>query len=249
MEDREYTGGRPFYGDAVGVLMLDMQAPLIPGNVGNAMSYDFPVRYKVMKGLPSDWWCDEIGPDESRCQIFTEAAKELEAEGCKAITSGCGFFAIYQKRVADAVNIPVFLSPLLMVPMLSRMMGSNGRVGILTAGGRYLKGDFLKTVGIDETVNYAIGGLDDTEEFYNVHVTCTKKTINPAKMEREVVDAAKKLIEQYPDIGCFVFECSDIPPFAHAVTKETGRPVFDFIGLAHMVDRAIIPKQYPEFMG
>ena len=39
-------------------------APLIPGNVGNAMSYDFPVRYKVMKGLPSDWWCDEIGPDE-----------------------------------------------------------------------------------------------------------------------------------------------------------------------------------------
>ena len=56
MEDREYTGGRPFYGDAVGVLMLDMQAPLIPGNVGNAMSYDFPVRYKVMKGLPSDWW-------------------------------------------------------------------------------------------------------------------------------------------------------------------------------------------------
>ena len=147
------------------------------------------------------------------------------------------------------MNIPVFLSPLLMVPMLSRMMGSNGRVGILTAGGRYLKGDFLKTVGIDETVNYAIGGLDDTEEFYNVHVTCTKKTINPAKMEREVVDAAKKLIEQYPDIGCFVFECSDIPPFAHAVTKETGRPVFDFIGLAHMVDRAIIPKQYPEFMG
>ena len=249
MEDREYTGGRPFYGDAVGVLMLDMQAPLIPGNVGNAMSYDFPVRYKVMKGLPSDWWCDEIGSDESRCQIFIEAAKELEAEGCKAITSGCGFFAIYQKRVADAVNIPVFLSPLLMVPMLSRMMGSNGRVGILTAGGRYLKGDFLKTVGIDETVNYAIGGLDDTEEFYNVHVTCTKKTINPAKMEREVVDAAKKLIEQYPDIGCFVFECSDIPPFAHAVTKETGRPVFDFIGLAHMVDRAIIPKQYPEFMG
>ena len=160
--------------------------------------------------------------DRSRCQIFIEAAKELEAEGCKAITSGCGFFAIYQKRVADAVNIPVFLSPLLMVPMLSRMMGSNGRVGILTAGGRYLKGDFLKTVGIDETVNYAIGGLDDTEEFYNVHVTCTKKTINPAKMEREVVDAAKKLIEQYPDIGCFVFECSDIPPFAHAVTKETG---------------------------
>ena len=76
MENREYEGGRPFYGDAVGVLMLDMGAPLIPGNVGNAMSYNFPVRYKVLKGVPSDWWCDEIGPDESRCQIFIEAARE-----------------------------------------------------------------------------------------------------------------------------------------------------------------------------
>ena len=163
----EYSGGRPFYGDVVGVLMLDMEAPLIPGNVGNAMSYEFPVRYKVMKGLPADWWCDEIGPDETRCQMFIQAAKELEAEGCKAITSGCGFFAIYQKRVAAEVNIPVFLSPLLMVPMLSMMMGKR-RVGILSAGGRHLKGDFLKTVGIDENVNYAVGGLDDTEEFYHV---------------------------------------------------------------------------------
>ena len=122
----EYSGGRPFYGDVVGVLMLDMEAPLIPGNVGNAMSYEFPVRYKVMKGLPADWWCDEIGPDETRCQMFIQAAKELEAEGCKAITSGCGFFAIYQKRVAAEVNIPVFLSPLLMVPMLSMMMEKEG---------------------------------------------------------------------------------------------------------------------------
>lgn len=247
MENREFEGGRPYYGDAVGILMLDMQAPLIPGNVGNAMSYNFPVRYKVMKGLPADWWCDEIGPDETRCQLFIDAARELEAEGCKAITSGCGFFAIYQQRVAAAVNIPVFLSPLLMVPMLSRMVGEGKRVGILTAGGKHLKGDFLKTVGIDESVNYCVGGLEETEEFYNVHVTCKKKTINPAKMEAEVLAAAKKLIAENPDIGAFVFECSDIPPFARTVARETGIPVFDFIGLAHMVARAVVPVQYPEY--
>lgn len=242
----EYAGGRPFYGDLVGVLMLDMDAPLIPGNVGNAASYNFPVRYKVLKGLPADWWCDEIGPDESRCQVFIDAAKELEAEGCKAITSGCGFFAIYQQRVAEAVNIPVFLSPLLMVPMLSRMVG-NGRVGILTAGGDHLKGDFLKKVGIDESVKYAVGGLQKTEEFFNVHVTCKKKTINPEKMQAEVVQAAQDLIEKYPDIRVFVFECSDIPPFAREVARVTGRPVFDFITLAHMVARAIQPVQYGQF--
>ena len=242
----EYAGGRPYYGDLVGVLMLDMDAPLIPGNVGNAFSYNFPVRYKVLKGLPADWWCDEIGPDESRCQVFIEAAKELEAEGCKAITSGCGFFAIYQQRVAAAVNIPVFLSPLLMVPMLSRMLG-NGRVGILTAGGDHLKGDFLKKVGIDESVKYAVGGLQKTKEFYNVYVSCTKKTVNPEKVQAEVVAATQDLLAKYPDIGVFVFGGSDIPPYAREVTRVTGRPVFDFIGLAHMVARAIQPVQYGQF--
>ena len=192
----EYAGGRPYYGDLVGVLMLDMDAPLIPGNVGNAASYNFPVRYKVLKGLPADWWCDEIGPDESRCQVFIDAAKELEAEGCKAITSGCGFFAIYQQRVAEAVNIPVFLSPLLMVPMLSRMLGGQ-RVGILTAGGDHLKGDFLKKVGIDETVNYAIGGLQKTEEFYESHL----ERINRGECNDEACIIFSEMLTDFERIG------------------------------------------------
>lgn len=243
----EYQGGYPYYGQKLGIMMLDMTAPLIPGNVGNADSYDFPVNYKVLKGLPSDWWCDDQGADELRCQMVIEAAKELESEGCRAITTGCGFFAIYQERVANSVNIPVFLSPLVMVPMLSRMLGNERRVGILTAGGSHLKGDFLEGVGIDDSVRFAVKGLEDTSEFYNVHVTCEKKTVDPEAMEREVVEAASALKSEYPDIGCFVFECSDIPPFARAVAKETGVPVFDFISLSHLIGRAVTPPKYPEF--
>lgn len=244
----EYNGGYPYYGQRLGILMLDMQAPLIPGNVGNALSYDFPVKFKVLPGFPSDWWLDDQGADEARCQIVVDAAKQLEAEGCRAITTGCGFFAIYQQAVANAVNIPVFLSPLVMVPMLARMMGTSKRVGILTAGGSHLKGDFLEKVGIDDSVRFAVKGLEDTEEFFNVHVTCKKKTVNPDKMRQEVISAAQDLINQYPDIGTFVFECSDIPPFARAVAQATGRPVFDFISLASMVGRAIAPPNYPEFL-
>ena len=242
----EYKGGRPFYGDLIGVIMLESTAPNIPGNVGNAASYSFPVRFKVLKGIPSVWWRDEEGPSKARLQVFIDAAKELEAEGCKAITSGCGFFAIYQEEVAKVVNIPVFLSPLLMVPMLSRMLG-DGRVGIITAGADRLKGDFLKTVGIDDSMKIAIGGLEHKEEFFSVMVTCKKETINPEKMQGEVVEAAKELLEQYPDIGAFVFECSDIPPYAREVARETGIPVFDFISFAHLVARAIQPVQYGQF--
>ena len=109
----------------------------------------------------------------------------------------------------------------------------------------HLKG-ILKTVGIDENVNFAVGGLDDTEEFYKIHVTCEKDTINPKKLKRKLYKR-QRICLKTPDIGCFVFECSDIPPFAREVVKRTGIPVFDFIGLAHMVARAIIPPKYPEF--
>lgn len=242
-------GGRAFYGEALGILMLDMKAPLIPGNVGNANSYSFPVRFKVLPGMPPDWWCDAQGPDERRFETFLKAAKELEAEGVRAITTGCGFFAIYQKKAAPQLRVPLFASPLLMVPMVSRMLGGNQRVGIISAGGHHLThGDFLVNVGIGPEIPLAVAGLEDTDEFYHVHVTQKKPDIDPEKVEREVVAAARGLLAEYPDIGAFVLECSDIPPFARAVAEATGLPVFDFITLAHLVYRATVPVRYEGFM-
>ena len=242
-------GGRPFYGEALGILMLDMKAPLIPGNVGNATSYDFPVRFRVLETVPSDWWCDAQGPDEKRFEIFIKAARELEAEGVRAITTGCGFFAIYQKKAAPLLRVPLFASPLLMVPMVARMLGGNQRVGIISAGGAHLtRGDFLANVGIDASIPIAVGGLENTEEFHHVHVTQKKSDINPEKMEREVVEVAVDLVRRYPDIGAFVFECSDIPPYAKATSEATGLPVFDFITLAHLIYRATVPRRYEGFM-
>jgi len=242
-------GGRPFYGEALGILMLDMQAPLIPGNVGNANSYSFPVRYKILDSIPSDWWCDKQGPNNKRFEIFLEKAKELESEGVKAITTGCGFFAIYQKRAAKELKIPLFTSPLLLVPIVSRMIGENKRVGIITAGGEHLtQGEFLENVGINSSIPIAVGGLENTEEFHHVHVTQKKKDIDPEKMEKEVVKVAKELLAKNPDIGAFVFECSDIPPYAKATSEATGLPVFDFISFAHLVYWALIPRCYSGFM-
>lgn len=50
--------------------------------------------------------------------VVVEAAKELEAEGVRAIVGACGYFAHFQKQVADAVNVPVFLSSLCQLPLI-----------------------------------------------------------------------------------------------------------------------------------
>ena len=66
-----------FYGDVLGILVLDLKAQLYPGNVGNANSYNFPVRYKILDSIPSDWWCDKQGPDNKRFEIFFRKSQRI----------------------------------------------------------------------------------------------------------------------------------------------------------------------------
>ena len=43
-------GGFTNYGETIGILMLDTRFPRPRGDIGNALSYDFPVRYKIVRG-------------------------------------------------------------------------------------------------------------------------------------------------------------------------------------------------------
>ena len=45
-------GGKQYYGEAIGIAIIDgLRYAMIPGDVGNASTYDFPVRIKAIKGL------------------------------------------------------------------------------------------------------------------------------------------------------------------------------------------------------
>ena len=51
-ESDKAIGGRAYYGQAVGIALFDgRHYPMIPGDVGNASTYDFSVRLKVVRGL------------------------------------------------------------------------------------------------------------------------------------------------------------------------------------------------------
>ena len=86
--------------------MLDTVFPRIPGDIGNAATFSFPVRYKVVKGASPQRVVKEA--DTRLLEPFIEAARSLEKEGVKAIGTSCGFLAIFQRELADAVDIPVF---------------------------------------------------------------------------------------------------------------------------------------------
>src|SRR5712692_11285688 len=102
-------------GVAVGVLLLDTRFPRIPGDVGNAATFDFPVRYHRVTGATSE----EVvrGRHRDLLPRFIEGARCLEGEGVRAITTSCGFLARFQGDLAAAVSIPVFTSSLMLVPL------------------------------------------------------------------------------------------------------------------------------------
>ena len=123
--------GFNIYGIIIGILGLESYYPKLPGHIKNASTFEFPVRYKIVKGATPERIVELA--DMSLLEPFIKAAKDLEREGIEAITTSCGFLSLFQKEMAEAVNIPVFTSSLIQVPMIGKILGKHKRVGIITA--------------------------------------------------------------------------------------------------------------------
>ena len=57
MTDADYNqahGGKTVYGACVGILMLETRFPRIPGDIGHAATWPFPVIYKVVRGATGE---------------------------------------------------------------------------------------------------------------------------------------------------------------------------------------------------
>lgn len=224
-------GGRTNYGEIIGILMLDTKFPRICGDIGNAGTFGFPVKYKKVEGATSQRVVREADPTLIR--PFIEAAQELEKEGVSAITTSCGFLAIFQELLADAVNIPVFASSLLQVPLVHRMLKNGQKVGIMTASKPHLTKLHFEGVGATG-VPVVIYGMENEEEFPKVFLD-QKETLDVSKVEEEMVEVAKIMVSENSDIGAIVFECTNMPPFRKAVQEAVNLPVFDIVTLVNYV--------------
>ncbi len=223
----------------LGIMQLDTRFPRIPGDIGNPESYDFPVKVKIVSGASVKRVVVEGDP--ALLAPFLEAARALEAEGVFAITTSCGFLAPFQQEIASAVNVPVFLSSLIQIP-LAHMM-TQGRIGIVTANGKSLLERHFRGAGVPDSIPLAVKGLHDKPSFAGTILDDTE-TIEPKQIEQEVLEAAQELMATYPDIGAFVFECHNLAPYAPAVAKATNKPVFDIIAFAHWIYSTITKREF-----
>lgn len=228
-----------WYGEQIGILILDAAYPCIPGNVGNATTYDYPVRFQEVRGASIERLLNQRDPTLE--EAFVEAAVELRDRGVRAITGACGFMAYFQEEVAAAVDVPVFLSSLMQIPFMHALCG--GSVGIITADASRLTQRHFSACSVPGDIPLAIAGMEGQREFREA-ILEEKGTLDSAEIEREAIEVASELVAQHPQVRSILLECSDLPPYAHAVQAATGRPVFDFITMINYVQQSLVHRSY-----
>src|SRR3989442_13934867 len=229
-------GGFNQYGFTVGILMLDTRFPRIPGDMGNASTFPFPVRYQRVSGADPDRVVRQGAA--GLLPAFVDGARQLESEGVGAITTNCGFLVKFQRELAAAVGVPVFTSSLLLVPLVHRLLPPGQRVGIMTVNAPSLTAEHLVGAGIAGDLPIAVAGMETEKEFTRV-LLGNELVLDVEAAREEHVRVARRLVADHADVGAIVLECTNMPPYAADIQRETGRPVFDIVSLVTMVHGAL----------
>ncbi|MET3918483.1 hypothetical protein ABID97_005314 [Variovorax sp. OAS795] len=202
----------------LGVLMLDTRFPRPPGDVGNPETYaraGIPVRFATVQGASPRRIVEQADP--RLIQPFIEAAVRLAADGASMITTSCGFLAAYQALLSDAVPVPVVTSSLLQVRR-------HAHPGIVTFDAHSLTPRILQAAGVPEGT--PVAGLRPGCELHR-RILNDDTVLDLAEAQRNVVEAAMRLVEADPTVEHIVLECTNMPPYRQSVAAATGRQVHD----------------------
>lgn len=202
----------------LGVLMLDTRFPRPPGDIGNPETFrrnGIPARFHIVEGASPQRIVKEADP--ALLQPFVDAALRLVEEGAAMVTTSCGFLAAYQDTLAQAVPVPVVTSSLLQCKDFARS-------GIVTFDSSSLTSSILKAAGVPEET--PVQGVQPGCEFHR-RILSNEEQLDLVEAARNVVEAARRLVNLFPSVEDIVLECTNMPPYRDAVARATGRRVHD----------------------
>ena len=248
-DDTEVTWweGRNVGGVTIGLLQFRGNLPMMPGNMGNASTFKFPMLYREME-------CDNIadiaadGPTENFTAAAIDAAKWLELQGVRAIIGNCGFWGTYQKVVQAELEIPFYSSSLMQLPSMVASLPGNKKVAVITANGPQLeKCPAIENCGLsaEDKANRLVIKTAGGEAFETM-LQMTGR-YNPAQVTAEIVAAAKEVVDNN-DIGSILLECTELPPAAVAVQEACKLPVWDYTTLTNWVYAGALRRPFTGHM-
>jgi len=234
-------GGKALYGAPLGILMLEARFPRIPGDMGNATTWPFPVLYRVVRGASPE----KVVLQGARGLLpdFIEGARELVRLGAEAITTNCGFLSLFQNELQRAVSVPVATSALMQVRWVQATLPPGKQVGVITVSGSTLTPAHLESAGVP--LDTPVVGTENGREFFRVLIKAERDDMDVAAAQQDMLDAGRALITRYPDVGAIVLECTNMPPYSAALQAEFGLPVYDIYTMISWFHGGLRPREFP----
>ena len=233
------TGGKAVYGTSVGILMLEARFPRIPGDMGNALTWPFPVMYKVVRDASPDRVVRRGA--EGLLGAFVDAARELVADGVDGITTNCGFLSLFQAELAEAIGVPVAASSLMQVAQVNAVLPPGKVAGVLTISASTLTEAHLNAAGVSLTT--PIGSTEGGREFTRA-ILGNELELDVEAARADNVEAALALVKQHPEIGALVLECTNMLPYAADIRAATGVPVYSMASFVSWFQSGLAPARY-----
>ena len=230
----------------IGILSIEnMSFPVLPGNVMNGYTYNYPIQIQFVKGLQNK----ELF--EGRPEVYDrilDACQELKKYGVRAITGACGFFGNYQDRLAKDMDIPVALSSLVQIPWIAAVIKPEEKIGVMTANAEACTPQLLKACGISDELmdRLVIEGLGHESQFSAIIED--RGEFDNAVVKKEMISKAEKLVTEHPDVGAILLECTEMPPYSYLVQQVTQRPVYDYISMLNWLYSGVAQRPYYGFV-
>lgn len=250
IEQAKSRVGQLCSGMGLGVLLLEDEYPGFPGDVRNPSGYPYPIQYEIVEGLDINLLNYSGDAREQAFDSVVRAAKRLQRVGVRAIIGECGHFSIFQKRLADAVDLPVFISSLLQVSWAKQLIGSKRAVGVMVSHTDPVTDAHLAAVGVECDDRVIIEGARNNGKcpaFDSLWIASMRE--NPTSVlyseaEVQFVKVCIDFVSNNPNMGALVLECTGFPPFAQAVQRAVDLPVFSYATLMDFAYSAAVHRNF-----
>lgn len=223
----------------IGVIMLDTHFPRFYGDIGNPDTWPFNVIFKVASGASA---LSVVGStSEQNLQPFIDAGIELQNMGVHGITTSCGFLALVQSDIARHLSVPFLASSLVQLPWVQATLPVGKRAGILTINSASLTPAHLLAAGIH--VDVPVQGCENGKVFTRA-ILDDATDMDQTLCEQDNVTAAIQFKDHYPELGAIVLECTNMAPYANAIHKATGLPVYSIYTLIRWFQSGLAPASF-----
>jgi hypothetical protein len=146
----------------------------------------------------------------------------------------------------------VFLSSLLQLDFILRMLPPSQSIGVVTANREALDRTVLDAVTAVPDHRMIIAGLENSPHFVSFVFDEIVGELDTELVEAEVLELTDQVMQSGRDagtpVGALLLECSLLPPYAAAVQTRTGIPVFDYNTMINYVFSEVVRRRFDGFM-